>query len=69
MNKLSYAKDLMTKHYEQVRISTYANSDIYIRLIDDENDWASVTLTLKEAQRVKRYLEEAIATNIINLEE
>lgn len=69
MDTLSYAKELITEANEQVRVSTYKNSDIYIRLIDDEDDWASVTLTLKEAQRVKRYLEDAIATYIINLEE
>lgn len=68
MDTLSYAKELITEANEQVRVSTYKNSDIYIRLIDDEDDWASVTLTLKEAQRVKRYLEDAIATYIINLE-
>ena len=70
MDKLNYEKDLFTETDEQVRIATYdTNSDIYIRLIDDEEDWAMVTLTLKEAQRVKRYLEEAITTNIINKEE
>lgn len=69
MEKLSYAKELITEANEQVRVSTYNNSDIYIRLIDDEEDWASVTLTLNEAQRLKRYLEDAITTYIINLEE
>ena len=70
MDKLNYEKDLFTETDEQVRVATYDNdSDIYIRLIDDEEDWAMVTLTLKEAQRVKRYLEEAITTNIINKEE
>lgn len=69
MNKWSYAKELITEANEQVRVSAYKNSDIYIRLIDDEEDWASVTLTLKEAQRVKRYLEDAITTYIMNWEE
>lgn len=69
MNKWSYAKELITEANEQVRVSAYKNSDIYIRLIDDEEDWASVTLTLKEAQRVKRYLEDAITTYIMNCEE
>lgn len=70
MNKLNYRKDLTTETDEQVGISTYSNaSDIYLGLIDDEEDCAIVTLTLKEAQRVKRYLEDAITTHIINWEE
>ena len=70
MNKLNYKKGLTTETNEYVRVSTYSNdSDIYIGLIDDEQDCAIVTLTLKEAQRVKRYLEDAITTNIMNWEE
>ncbi|MBN2918458.1 MAG: hypothetical protein JTJ28_02345 [Lactobacillus sp.] len=70
MDKLNYRKDLTTETNEQVGIGTYANnSDIYLGLIDDEEDCAIVTLTLKEAQRVKRYLEDAITTHIINWEE
>lgn len=70
MEKLNYEKDLFTETDERVRISTYGtNSDIYITLIDNEEDYAIVTLTRKEAQRVKRYLEDAITTNIINWEE
>lgn len=70
MDKLNYEKDLFTETDEQVRIATYdTNSDIYIRLIDDEEDWAMVTLTLKEAQIMKRYLEDAITTNSMNWEE
>lgn len=70
MDKLNYKKGLTTETDEQVRVSTYSNdSDIYIGLIDNEQDCAIVTLTLKEAQRVKRYLEDAITTNIINWEE
>lgn len=70
MDKLNYKKGLTTETDEQVSVSTYSNdSDIYIGLIDDEQDCAIVTLTLKEAQRVKRYLEDAITTNIINWEE
>jgi hypothetical protein len=70
MEKLNYRKDLLTENDEQVSVGTYDNdSDIYIRLLDDEDDCALVTLTLKEAQRVKRYLEDAITTNIINWEE
>lgn len=70
MEKLNYRKELTTKNNEQVGIGTYDNdSDIYIGLIDDEEDCAIVTLTLKEAQRVKRYLEDAITTNIMNWEE
>lgn len=70
MDKLNYRKDLLTENDEQVGVGTYDNnSDIYIGLIDDEDDCAIVTLTLKEAQRVKRYLEDAITTNIINWEE
>lgn len=70
MDKLNYRKDLLTENAEQVSVGTYDNdSDIYIRLLDDEDDCVLVTLTLKEAQRVKRYLEDAITTNIINWEE
>lgn len=70
MEKINYRKALTTENDEQVLVATYDNDrDIYIRLIDDEDDWASVTLTLKEAQRVKRYLEDAITTHIINWEE
>lgn len=69
MDKLNYKKGLTTENDEHVSVATYDNdSDIYIRLIDDEDDCAIVTLTLKEAQRVKRYLEDAITTNIINWE-
>ncbi len=70
MDKLNYKKGLTTETDEQVGVGTYDNeSVIYIGLIDDEDDCAIVTLTLKEAQRVKRYLEDAITTNIINWEE
>nr|DAZ56082.1 MAG TPA: hypothetical protein [Caudoviricetes sp.] len=70
MEKLNYKKGLITETNEQVGVGTYANnSDIYLGLIDDEEDCAIVTLTLKEAQRVKRYLEDAITTHIINWEE
>ena len=70
MDKLNYTKDLTTEQDEQVRVATYDDdSDIYLRLIDHDSDCAIVQLTLKEAQRVKRYLEDAITTNIINWEE
>lgn len=70
MEKMNYEKDLFTETDEQVRVGTYDNDrDIYIRLIDDEEDCAIVTLTLKEAQCVKRYLEDAITTHIMNWEE
>lgn len=70
MEKANYKKDLFTETDEQVRIATYDNdSDIYIRLIDNDDDCAIVTLTLKEAQRLKRYLDEAITTNSMNWEE
>lgn len=70
MIRINYRKELLTENNEQVGIGTYDNhSDIYIGLIDDEEDCAIVTLTLKEAQRVKRYLEDAITTNIMNWEE
>ena len=70
MIKINYRKELTTENDEQVRVATYDNDrDIYLRLIDNDNDCAIVTLTLKEAQRVKRYLEDAITTNIINREE
>lgn len=67
MNKINYSKELVTENNEQVVVGTYDNdSDIIIRLIDDEDDCAIVNLTLKEAQRVKRDLEDAITTNIMN---
>lgn len=70
MEKLNYKKCLITENNEKVLVSTYeTNSDIYLGLIDDEEDCAIVTLTLKEAQRVKRYLEDAITTHIMNWEE
>ena len=70
MIKINYRKELTTENDEQVRVATYNNdNDIYLRLIDNDSDCAIVTLTLKEAQRVKRYLEDAITTNIINWEE
>ena len=70
MNKINYRKDLTTEQDEQVRVTTYDNdSDIYLKLIDNNADCAIVQLTMKEAQRVKRYLEDAITTNIMNWEE
>ena len=70
MDKLNYAKELTTVIDEKVQVSTHANDRyIYLRLLDNDGDCAIVTLTLKEAQRVKRYLEDAITTNIINWEE
>ena len=70
MEKLNYTKELTTVIDDKVRVSTHANDRyIYIRLLDNDSDCAMVTLTLKEAQRVKRYLEDAITTNIINWEE
>lgn len=67
MDKLNYRKELLTENNDKVRVGTY-DSDIYITLVDYEN-CTVVTLTLKEAQRVKRYLEDAITTHIINWEE
>ena len=70
MNKINYKKALTTETDEQVLVATYdCNSAIFITLTDNEEDCAIVQLTLKEAQRVKRYLEDAITTNIINWEE
>ena len=70
MDKLTYIKALTTENDEKVSVATHDDhSDIYIGLIDDEEDCAIVTLTLKEAQRLKRNLEEAITTHIINWEE
>ena len=70
MEKLNYTKELTTVIDDKVRVSTHANDRyIYIRLLDNDSYCAMVTLTLKEAQRVKRYLEDAITTNIINWEE
>lgn len=70
MEKINYRKILLTESDEQVRVGTYDDDNyIYIRLIDNDNESAIVQLTLKEAQRVKRYLEDVITTNIINWEE
>lgn len=68
MEKLNYEKELLTENNEKVRVGTHDNDSIIIKLVDYEY-CAVVTLTLKEAQRVKRYLEDAITTHIINLEE
>nr|DAQ29472.1 MAG TPA: hypothetical protein [Caudoviricetes sp.] len=67
MDKLNYTKELITENSEYIKVATYDNT-ICITLRDYE-DCACVILTLKEAQRVKRYLEDAITTNIINWEE
>lgn len=70
MEKLNYRKKLLTESNEQVRVGTYDDdNNIYIKLIDNDNECAIVALTLKEAHRVKRYLEDAITTNIMNWEE
>lgn len=70
MEKLNYEKYLFTENNERVQVATYDNdNNIFLTLIDDEEDCAIVTLTRKEAQRVKRYLEDAITTHIINWEE
>lgn len=70
MEKINYRKELTTETKEEVRVATYDNDNsIFLTLTDDEEDTAIVTLTLKEAQRVKRYLEDAITTNIMNWEE
>lgn len=69
MDKLNYQKDLLTESDEQISLETYDNdNNIYIRL-DDKQGYATAQLTHKEAQRLKRYLEDAITTNIINWEE
>lgn len=69
MDKLNYTKELTTVIDEQVRVSTGDDSFIYIRVRDNDEENAIVSLTLKEAQQLKRYLEDAITTNIINWEE
>ena len=70
MEKANYRKELRTEIDEQVIITTYDNNGhIYLRLIDNDDDYAIVQLTLKEAQLMKRYLEDAITTNSINWEE
>lgn len=68
MDKLNYEKELLTENNEKVRVVTYDDDSIIITLVDYEYS-AIVNLTLKEAQRVKRYLEDAITTHIINWEE
>lgn len=69
MDKLNYKKELLTETLEQVSVGTYEICDsIFITVIDKNADYAIVTLTLKEAQRVKRYLEDAITTHIMNWE-
>lgn len=70
MEKINYAKELTTVIDEQVRVSTGDDDRfIYIRVRDNDEENAIVALTRKEAQRVKRYLEDSITTNIINWEE
>lgn len=70
MLRVNYTKELTTETNEYVRISTCDDDhSIYIRVIDNDEENAIVSLTLKEAQRVKRYLEDAITTNIMNWEE
>ena len=69
MKKINYTKELTTVIDEQARVSTGDDRFIYIRVIDNDEENAIVALTLKEAQRVKRYLEDAITTNVINWEE
>lgn len=69
MDKLNYQKELLTESDEQISLETYDNdNNIYIRL-DDKQGYAIAQLTRKEAQRLKRYLEDSITTNIINWEE
>lgn len=69
MDKLNYQKELLTESDEQISLETYDNdNNIYIRL-DDKHGYAIAQLTRKEAQRLKRYLEDSITTNIINWEE
>lgn len=69
MDKLNYEKELFTEDNEKVRVGTYDNDSIIIITLVDYEYCAVVTLTLKEAQRVKRYLEDAITTHIMNWEE
>ena len=70
MEKLKYQKKLLTENNEVVGVGTYEkDSDIYIKAIDNVGGYSIVSLDLKEAQRLKRYLEDAITTNIINWEE
>ena len=69
MDNLNYQKELLTESDEQISLETYDNdNNIYIRL-DDKQGYAIAQLTRKEAQRLKRYLEDSITTNIINWEE
>ena len=69
MDKLNYQKELLTESDEQISLETYDNdNNIYIRS-DDKQGYAIAQLTRQEAQRLKRYLEDAITTNIINWEE
>lgn len=70
MDKLNYTKELTTIIDEKVRISTGDDDRyIYIRVRDNDEENAIVALTRTEGQRVKRYLEDAITTNIINWED
>lgn len=67
MKNVNYRKELRTEIDEQVIITTYDNNSyIYLRLIDNDDECAIVQLTLKEAQIMKRYLEDAITTNSMN---
>lgn len=70
MDKLNYIKALTTENDEKVGVATYDNhSDMYIILVDDEQECSVVNLNLREAQQLKSYLEDAITTNIMNWEE
>lgn len=69
MEKLNYEKDLLTETSEYVKVATYDNDNSICLTLTDIEDCAIVTLTRKDAQRVKRYLEDAITTHIINWEE
>ena len=59
MKKANYRKELRTEIDEQVIITTYDNNSyIYLRLIDNDDECAIVQLTMKEVQRIQRYLED-----------
>ena len=70
MFKQRYQKELTTENNSLVGVGTYEkDSNIYIKLVDNVGGYSLVSLDLKEAQHVKRYLEDAITTNIMNWEE
>lgn len=69
MDKLRYKQGLLNEYQEIIKVQTTPEGDILMITEDIDKDMTIVELTLKEAQRVKRYLEDAITITIMNKEE